>query len=413
MPAQRQPSAARIGLGVSLALNVGLGAWLLVASHQRPPPGHSAAPPSRSAGLAPSRSFAPREAEPGTVPAPGATVAPAPFHWSQIESDDYRQYIANLRAVGCPEATIRDLITTELGALYMPRARALWSPKAHAYWQKPERGGPTPDQARQLTALAKEEAAVSHELLGVWISPQDRIDALFLQLHGSERQLLFLPEATREAALSALREAGVDQREEEFRSRRHYGDGSERELFDEKLKHLAQVLSPEEVEEFRLRHSPGALQLRSELEYFPCTPEEFGRLLDAREAGGGKAPENDRLNRAAATGQIRTLFGEARAAEFERLTDLHYQQARRAVDELGLPAELADQAWQISRDARRTADQLAANTTLPADQRVAGVRALQATADRQLKEVLGEKASRAVRRDLKVVLGGAEARIKP
>src|SRR5262245_55092968 len=33
------------------------------------------------------------------------------FHWSQIESPDYREYISNLRAIGCPEATIRDIIT--------------------------------------------------------------------------------------------------------------------------------------------------------------------------------------------------------------------------------------------------------------------------------------------------------------
>src|SRR5437868_6638046 len=31
------------------------------------------------------------------------------FHWSQIESSDYRAYIANLRAIGCPEPTIRDI----------------------------------------------------------------------------------------------------------------------------------------------------------------------------------------------------------------------------------------------------------------------------------------------------------------
>ena len=31
------------------------------------------------------------------------------FVWSQIESDDYATYIANLRRIGCPEPTVRDL----------------------------------------------------------------------------------------------------------------------------------------------------------------------------------------------------------------------------------------------------------------------------------------------------------------
>ena len=32
------------------------------------------------------------------------------FHWSQLETtNDYREYIANLRALGCPEATVEDI----------------------------------------------------------------------------------------------------------------------------------------------------------------------------------------------------------------------------------------------------------------------------------------------------------------
>src|SRR6266404_5314233 len=38
------------------------------------------------------------------------TNAPKAFDWLALESADYRQYIANLRAAGCPEQTIRDLI---------------------------------------------------------------------------------------------------------------------------------------------------------------------------------------------------------------------------------------------------------------------------------------------------------------
>ncbi len=33
------------------------------------------------------------------------------FHWSQLEStNDYRIYVANLRAIGCPEATLQDIV---------------------------------------------------------------------------------------------------------------------------------------------------------------------------------------------------------------------------------------------------------------------------------------------------------------
>lgn len=39
---------------------------------------------------------------------------PPTFHWSQVESTNYFVYIAKLRAVGCPEQTIRDIISADL-----------------------------------------------------------------------------------------------------------------------------------------------------------------------------------------------------------------------------------------------------------------------------------------------------------
>jgi len=49
------------------------------------------------------------------VAAPSVAVAnalPKPFHWSQLEStNDYSFYVANLRAAGCPAATIRDIVS--------------------------------------------------------------------------------------------------------------------------------------------------------------------------------------------------------------------------------------------------------------------------------------------------------------
>src|ERR1041385_6045932 len=43
------------------------------------------------------------------------------FSWSQVESDDYPTYITNLREIGCPEQTIRDIIIADVNALYARR----------------------------------------------------------------------------------------------------------------------------------------------------------------------------------------------------------------------------------------------------------------------------------------------------
>ena len=36
------------------------------------------------------------------------------FSWQELESQDYPTYIKNLRAVGCPEQTIRDIIIADV-----------------------------------------------------------------------------------------------------------------------------------------------------------------------------------------------------------------------------------------------------------------------------------------------------------
>src|SRR5687767_6195122 len=48
------------------------------------------------------------------------------FHWGSVESDDYREYIANLRAIGCPEETIRDIIIADVNKLYAGRIASLY-----------------------------------------------------------------------------------------------------------------------------------------------------------------------------------------------------------------------------------------------------------------------------------------------
>ena len=47
------------------------------------------------------------------------------FHWGQLESSDYREYIANLRAIGCPEATVRDIIFADVRSYFFQRRLAV------------------------------------------------------------------------------------------------------------------------------------------------------------------------------------------------------------------------------------------------------------------------------------------------
>jgi len=75
-------------------------------SNRRP----SAAPATEVGGRPP----APTAAAAATETLPQAS--PEPFHWSNLEATDFPTYIANLRSIGCPEPTIRDIITADVEA---------------------------------------------------------------------------------------------------------------------------------------------------------------------------------------------------------------------------------------------------------------------------------------------------------
>lgn len=41
-----------------------------------------------------------------------------PFRWSQLYSSDYHAYVKNLRAIGCPDPTLRAIVTADVDSVY-------------------------------------------------------------------------------------------------------------------------------------------------------------------------------------------------------------------------------------------------------------------------------------------------------
>jgi hypothetical protein len=109
---------------ISVGLNIGLGV-ALVCVLTSPNPGSADKAPKILA----AKASVPSTSNPESAPAKSAVVRreTGPFRWSQLESSDYRVYVANLRGIGCPELTIRDIITADVDNLYSTRRRELHS----------------------------------------------------------------------------------------------------------------------------------------------------------------------------------------------------------------------------------------------------------------------------------------------
>jgi hypothetical protein len=93
-----------------------------------------------------------------------------PFGWAQIESPDYRAYLANLRAIGCPEPTVRDIIIADVNDLFNARVKALVDEVSGRFWEliirKDDFEKMVDEKHTQLRALDHERDEVFTALFG-------------------------------------------------------------------------------------------------------------------------------------------------------------------------------------------------------------------------------------------------------
>lgn len=110
-----------------------------------------------------------------SVPAPveqrSTSVESAPFRWDQLYSKDYHNYVKNLRAIGCPEPTVRAIVTWDVDSVYRVLA-AGWERKLAALdngsWSA-QISSASSEQALKdaLQKIPDEESAKIADLLGL------------------------------------------------------------------------------------------------------------------------------------------------------------------------------------------------------------------------------------------------------
>jgi hypothetical protein len=128
------------------------------------------------------------------------------FRWSQLESTNYREYIAHLRAVDCPESTLRDIILTDVMRLYAQRRGQYYqNGRPFKYWETNEKRKLKQPQIeerdRQLAQIDKDLPAVLRELLGVNYTRE--LNKYFVDADEDGNRLAFLSEDKRAGLVAA------------------------------------------------------------------------------------------------------------------------------------------------------------------------------------------------------------------
>src|SRR5688572_26039390 len=220
----------------------------------------------------------------------GAGVGATPtFHWSEVESADYKEYIAKLRAIQCPEETIRDIIVADINKLYAPREAALKLPgdeEDSVSEDRSRRIAPF-ERRKQLREIQKEKNALLMELLGIELPLEplrargDRnyelFEAAFKSLPAGKRELVREIQENYWQASDALKDKYSNRRTTEYVE-------EYKRINVERKAQLANVLTVDELDEYEMRTTNVAQNMRSSLEGFNPTEDEFKAIFRIRKA---------------------------------------------------------------------------------------------------------------------------------
>ncbi|MFM2082416.1 MAG: hypothetical protein RL380_1107 [Verrucomicrobiota bacterium] len=383
---------ARWFLGLSLAANLALGALVAPCFTRRA----VVVAPVASSPADIASETAPMAAENAVV-----NLAEA-FDWTRLASADFKKYRANLLAVGCPEETMRDIITAEIDEQFVQKRRALLEELQRLFWDRlaKDRDWLKDEKfSKPIEALNEAREKLLAEVLGEdKKADEDRRD---LRARRNEVRYAWLP-AEKRAQLFEVEEQARTQRnalQQEIAARADPTEtdkdkARQKVIADELIAARKRVLSPEELAEFELRNSAAA-RWANYLPGFEASEEEWRAVAKSRrdyDEAIAKKPSDETKQQleAAWEHQLQTTLGTNRYAQYETASDDAYQATRRITARYGLPDALAKEVAALQKAAQAAATRLRQDSSLSAEARAAALAAIQQETQAELAAQLGQ-----------------------
>jgi hypothetical protein len=329
------------------------------------------------------------------------------FNWAQVESSDYRTYIGNLRAIRCPEATIKDIIMTDVMKLYaQKRGDASVNGREFRYWETDEKRKLKQHQIEErektLAQIDKELPAVLRELLG--INYEKELDKYFVDTNEDDRRLAFLSDDKRNAAV-AVRDQLEAARERIIAASGGHPSAGDLDrlgrLQQDADGRLGQLLTPDEKFQFEVSTSATADALRKNLVGFNPSEAEFREIyqrqkaIDAAYAYQDLSDPTVRAEKETAEKrmeeELRSVFGQYRMADYQAVKNPEYRDVVAFSERFDLPDSVAQSLVAMRSVAEQQREQLLANNALALDQKVQALRAIQVETEKTLRQTLGDK----------------------
>lgn len=391
----------RLIFALSVALNAALAVAIFVPAKKIPVDRHQLA-------TAPAQS----DLTSASLPDPSAPAQWPPFRWRDLVSDDLKIYRDKLRAVGCPELTVREIMQAVINQEFRARRREILAGAEDTYWDMVRRGDlgkrqtlPQTGWAKALIALAAERQQTLTDVLGEGTSSAEQ--KRLAQREQRERNRQWLP-ADKRAQLASL-EDSRDQHLAEWAAAlgSHAPTAEERQKLEQYQQEFTDakkaLLTPEEQQELQLRESDVA-EWAANIPGFSPSEDEWRSLTalrlqleQAQNDLAARSMSDD--DRQAQQTQLQANFEAAaqqalspdRFADYQLANNKQYQALRNVTQRYGLPDGMATQALQAQRNAQNAAMQISANSNLSPEGQQSALNLNQQQARQALSQILGDQ----------------------
>ncbi|HEX4645781.1 MAG TPA: LysM peptidoglycan-binding domain-containing protein [Verrucomicrobiae bacterium] len=317
------------------------------------------------------------------------------FSWQQLESPDYPTYIAHLREIGCPEQTIRDIIIADVTQLYAKKRLAELAAADPQWWRSDSDEIGAQAAGERAEVLDRERRALLAGLLGPdWEVPNYTLALRYVVGLGGPAFTELSPDAKQSVQDIAARSR---QRLQNYMDAQQK-DGKAADpvqlarLHQQTRAELAQILNPAQLEEFLLRYSQTAADLRAQLRGVEVTPDEFRTLFrtqDPVEQQLLSSSDNDATaaqQRAALQKKVedslKEVLGPDRYQAYRMAQDATYRDAVTLAQQAGAPPARIQSLYDLLQTTRQEEARIRNDSTLTDEQKA---QELKDIADQQKK----------------------------
>lgn len=324
--------------------------------------------------------------------------------WSALSTGDLQALVARMRAAGFPASVIRSVVWQQVNENFKARRTALApSIEDQPFWKTRGDifGGYDQKYYAALRELNREQSKLVKEILGADATPPEASPAM----------------QRRYGNLTSEQIEQVQRLDQDYNELRNEVNAASRGIMlpedreklamleKERRADLAQLLNPQELEDYLMRTSQTTTRLRTALTTLNASEAEFRAIYQAQLAFDEKytnanmgvgmvinTADSMRERQAAqaqVNEQIKAALGDQRYAEYVRASDREYQQLNRLAQQSNLPTSAANQVYDFRNNAVKESSRIFDDPSLNADQKRAALQTLGQNTRSQITATLG------------------------